>query len=616
MGWNNAGDSWMHLDNAKLSCLKYHYVIILIVTISLILRLYLKSNYLDDWDSVQFILGLKQYSIIAHQPHPPGYPVYIFLGRITNHLFNNGIESFTFMSAFFGSLALVPTYLMAREFVGYRAGILSAIILSLAPAEMLFSEVVMSDIVSMFFISTTAYLLYKGLKSSNYLYLASFILAITIGVRQTDFLLIMLLLITLFYIKNIKKISISILILLIGIALWLIPVIIVTGLGNFIMAQSMQGKAAVEMGTLNSLGGLNLSNLVFTIKTLIGLFIEGWSFAFFIFALIVLIAIFYKSEDLKKNIRDKRLVFLLGWLIPYFLLFIFVTDLYISRYLLPVFPPLAIIFGSSMVEIYDTIGSKNVKKILALFSLIIIIFMGYHAISSAYAIHTTEPAPVAAAEFIKNNYDPNGTVIVVFESFRHLQYYLPEFKIMRASADSSEKAYEYLTENKTVIYDVDMAMSTNKIHEFTRNHNIYPKHEFIKLYEYSINKKSEALYPLMIGYGWNAREDWGNIPTRWMQADATITVFSPENRTTNLSLQALSFYRNRTLEIYSGDKLSSRVTVPKHFIKVIAHALLAKGTNVLRFHVPEGCERPSDKPELNNPDSRCLAVAVQNLSLL
>src|SRR6187399_1820525 len=36
---------------------------------------------LEDIDSINFALGLRHFDVALHQPHPPGYPVYIALGR-------------------------------------------------------------------------------------------------------------------------------------------------------------------------------------------------------------------------------------------------------------------------------------------------------------------------------------------------------------------------------------------------------------------------------------------------------------------------------------------------------------------------------------------------------
>ena len=41
---------------------------------------YLPST-LEDIDSVNFALGLREFDVARHRPHPPGYPIYIALGK-------------------------------------------------------------------------------------------------------------------------------------------------------------------------------------------------------------------------------------------------------------------------------------------------------------------------------------------------------------------------------------------------------------------------------------------------------------------------------------------------------------------------------------------------------
>src|SRR5688572_5263162 len=36
---------------------------------------------LEDIDSINFALGLRDFDVARHQPHPPGSPVYIAMGR-------------------------------------------------------------------------------------------------------------------------------------------------------------------------------------------------------------------------------------------------------------------------------------------------------------------------------------------------------------------------------------------------------------------------------------------------------------------------------------------------------------------------------------------------------
>ena len=36
---------------------------------------------LEDLDSINFALGLRDFDVARHQPHPPGYPLYIAAGK-------------------------------------------------------------------------------------------------------------------------------------------------------------------------------------------------------------------------------------------------------------------------------------------------------------------------------------------------------------------------------------------------------------------------------------------------------------------------------------------------------------------------------------------------------
>lgn len=48
---------------------------------------------LEDIDSVNFALGVRDFDVAAHRPHPPGYPVYIALGKIATAIAGFGVEA-------------------------------------------------------------------------------------------------------------------------------------------------------------------------------------------------------------------------------------------------------------------------------------------------------------------------------------------------------------------------------------------------------------------------------------------------------------------------------------------------------------------------------------------
>ena len=53
-------------------------------------RLPYRARMLYNWDSVQFALALNEYDVVKHQPHPPGYVLYVLLGRLANLWLHDG----------------------------------------------------------------------------------------------------------------------------------------------------------------------------------------------------------------------------------------------------------------------------------------------------------------------------------------------------------------------------------------------------------------------------------------------------------------------------------------------------------------------------------------------
>src|SRR5437667_8348651 len=51
------------------------------------------SPALDEIDAVQFAMGVRSFDIWHHQPHPPGYPLFIFFGWIATKFFATSPET-------------------------------------------------------------------------------------------------------------------------------------------------------------------------------------------------------------------------------------------------------------------------------------------------------------------------------------------------------------------------------------------------------------------------------------------------------------------------------------------------------------------------------------------
>lgn len=95
-------------------------VLIVIFLFGFILRIGYLSNWLEDWDSVQFALALHNFSIVDHQPHPPEYPLYILMAKAINFFVNNNTLSLTLLSAIAGAVTIIPFYILLKDGEKFR----------------------------------------------------------------------------------------------------------------------------------------------------------------------------------------------------------------------------------------------------------------------------------------------------------------------------------------------------------------------------------------------------------------------------------------------------------------------------------------------------------------
>ncbi|MFL6514549.1 MAG: glycosyltransferase family 39 protein [Chthoniobacterales bacterium] len=69
-----------------------------------------RSPGLDEIDSVNFAMGVHQFNLWEHQPHPPGYPLYIFFGWISSILFGADPNASLHVASALGGGLLVGTW--------------------------------------------------------------------------------------------------------------------------------------------------------------------------------------------------------------------------------------------------------------------------------------------------------------------------------------------------------------------------------------------------------------------------------------------------------------------------------------------------------------------------
>src|SRR5438876_1162313 len=76
-------------------------------------RFLFRSHYLYDIDSVNYALALDRFDPTVHQPHPPGYFLYVYLGRLARLAFRDSNTALVFLSIVASCAAAAMIYVLA-----------------------------------------------------------------------------------------------------------------------------------------------------------------------------------------------------------------------------------------------------------------------------------------------------------------------------------------------------------------------------------------------------------------------------------------------------------------------------------------------------------------------
>jgi len=92
-------------------------LIVLLAGIFLTLHLPYLPRSLEDLDSINFALGVRQFDVAHHQPHPPGYPVYMFIAKAVYTAVPDEARALGLVSVLSGGLGVLA--IAATAFAGF-----------------------------------------------------------------------------------------------------------------------------------------------------------------------------------------------------------------------------------------------------------------------------------------------------------------------------------------------------------------------------------------------------------------------------------------------------------------------------------------------------------------
>jgi len=154
--------------------------------IALLVGLWSMPASLWEWDEILFARGLHDYDVPSHSPHPPGFPLYIFLGRGALLLGLADKAALCLVGLIFAFILGASAYRFFRELFEDRRTASAATALLLAvPPVMIYLDAPRSDVPGMAAGLLVLALAMMGRTSARALACAGLALGLGFGVRVT-----------------------------------------------------------------------------------------------------------------------------------------------------------------------------------------------------------------------------------------------------------------------------------------------------------------------------------------------------------------------------------------------------------------------------------------------
>lgn len=211
-----------------------------------VITCFFSAHYLYSWDSGQFALATKYFSLTFHQPHPPGYPLFIFSGELVNFIFGNLNFSFLFLNWVAGAVSVLFLWRLLLTVKISRRGSFATVLLWVVNPVFWFNHnVALSYTFEAMAVIVSGYLLARSLleKRASWLLANAVFSGIMIGFRPSMAVVLLVILITHAFIirqdEN-RQWLLSAVLFSLAVLCWFLPFLKLVGVDNLFQILSGQ----------------------------------------------------------------------------------------------------------------------------------------------------------------------------------------------------------------------------------------------------------------------------------------------------------------------------------------------------------------------------------------
>ncbi len=502
----------MHPINRVATRYATELIVVVIFLAFLGMHLPRRAQFLINWDSVNYALGIRQFALEQHQPHPPGYIGYIALGWVARRLVGDSNAGFTLLSAVSGAAAPAALFLLASRLMPQRYAAVTAVTFGLSPVVWYYSKVALgySPEVALALLALSAAYQARREVSFRHLLVATLLLVTLGAVRQSGALFLIPVWLYVIYAFPWRERGLALGLLAAGNLAWLIPLIWLAG-GPIAYFRASSGLAGLAVAP-TSIFGFNPLGLLQNVGFVLGGILIGANIGL----LIIAIAHRSRSRPLSHlTARDRR--FLGLWLAPPLLMFVLIHTGQLG-YVLLILPAAYLWVGLSLRALVqrgapswlsprargkgDPSRRSAVVTAVLVAALVVVnvagsVYLPKQASRLAqperatgvvqlvndlfdslplFSVVSSEDAEGVAQRVrqydvegndrywdqlihLLEEYDPSTTALLAVPdgagSFRHLTYYLPEYRVYALGKDLDENfGHLFTAQDGTSDYDV------------------------------------------------------------------------------------------------------------------------------------------------------------------
>lgn len=143
-----------------------------------------------DWDEALFAMAVRDYDVVRHHPHPPGYPLFIAAGKLVHLAVRDEFRALQVVVVLAACALLPLLFALARELgFSFATSLGAGTLFAFLPNVWVYGGTAFSDIPALATALAACTLLLRGRRSSRAFLLGAVVLGLAAGVRLPNLLL-------------------------------------------------------------------------------------------------------------------------------------------------------------------------------------------------------------------------------------------------------------------------------------------------------------------------------------------------------------------------------------------------------------------------------------------